>query len=240
VPDGRPLSPRGAYLWQIESLALLAAPPMGCMLPWAFNRRHGLVGSCSRALQGHLGQIDRRVPALSWLSVHQSATRWRPARWLKARGTGKWSSCRAPPGSLAPTPGWLDTDGLLCLPHRPPSHRRAIDGLHDQTLPRVGRLQRFSRGQPGFCADGLARPRSVWATSDAVPSRMQAQAEPQRAGCTPDPRTQRRPLGCARLASSTSPSAMEIVPKALRQAPHDRWRDHDAVGATLTACRCHT
>lgn len=143
----------------------------------SFNRRHGLVG---HLFQGRFKAIlvDRDAYLLALCRyVERNPV---AARLVDAAEDWPWSSCRAHLG-LAPTPEWLDTDGLHgYLLARPVAtaadRRRAVAGytrlLRDDSVSKLwadGLRQQIFLGDEAFVERRLAAVPALQRTSPEVP-----------------------------------------------------------------------
>ncbi|MFT3717340.1 transposase [Pseudorhodoferax sp.] len=164
----------------------------------AFNRRHGLVG---HLLQGRFKAIlvdtDTYLLALCRYVERNPVA----AGLVQQACDWPWSSCRAHIG-LAPTPPWLDSDGLhghlLGRPVATPKDRAlatehyarlVVQARHDD----AGFWERAVHGQ-------------VFLGDEDFAQRMRARAEPPRLGSAETPQVQRqaqRPVDWATLLAQS-------------------------------------
>ena len=168
-----------------------------------FNRRHGKVG---HVFQGRFKAIlvDRDAYLLAlcrYVELNPVA-----ARLVAVPGAWAWSSYAAHVGA-APTPAWLDSDGLHghLLGHAPrgPADRRRAAAKYAALVQADMQLVAAPVGddegaEPAEGPDAVA---SIWAQGlrqqvylgdDAFVARMQALAEPQRLRSPETPRVQRQ------------------------------------------------
>lgn len=178
-----------------------------------FNRRHGLVG---HLFQGRYKAIlvDRDAYLLSlcrYVERNPVATRIVPAAadWA-------WSSCRAHLG-LAPTPPWLDSDGLhgylLGRPVLNSADRRSAIAAYAALLEQ--------EDDPGLWAQGLRQ--QVFMGSEDFVARMLENAAQGSLANAEIPRRQR--------ARPTSLAALMAACSSREQALHAAYTQH---GMTMT------
>lgn len=150
----------------------------------AFNRRHELVG---HLFQGRFKAIvvDRDAYLLALCRyVERNPV---AAGLVRTAGDWPWSSYRAHVG-LAPTPDWVDTDGLhdhlLGRPVDGASSRQRAAHLYADLVDHA------RADDATFWQDALRG--QVFLGDDAFVQRMQAQAQPQRLAACAIPRAQRK------------------------------------------------
>ena len=182
-----------------------------------FNRRHGLVG---HLFQGRFKAVlvdrDAYLIALCRYVERNPVA----AGIVKEPADWAWSSCRAHLGQ-APTPPWLDSDGLHSyLIGRP------LAGVADRNRARLLYAELIEQAQDGdatFWDDALRS--QVYLGDESFVERMQAQVQPRRASSKAIPKAQRlRPLSWQDCLAQCDGDRARALHRAYREG-----------GATMTA-----
>lgn len=177
----------------------------------AFNRRHGLVG---HLFQGRFKAVlvDRDAYLLALCRyVERNPV---AAGMVADAREWRWSSVRAHLG-LAPTPPWLDSDGLHgYLLGRPVDGARA---RHRAIQLYAAMVEQTSEDDAHFWRDALRH--QVFLGDEAFVQRMQALAEPQRLRSATIPKAQRmRPATWPQILAACQGDRGQALAMAYRQA----------------------
>lgn len=173
-----------------------------------FNRRHGLVG---HLFQGRFKAIlvDREAYLLALCRYVENNPV--AAGLVRAAGAWPWSSYRAH-ALQAPTPPWLDSDGLhgylLGRAVQGEADRRRAAGLYARLVREADDSQLWQQGlrQQVFLGDEAFVQRA-----------LQALALPDAVGLREVPRAQRRPPASLQALLASSPNRAEALRAAYTQ-----------------------